>query len=521
MDQKKIVLFGCGEIGYRLLQYFGKERVFAFCDNSCVIRDVKYGVNLISYDEFKSVADDYILIISVNPKNAGEIINQLIGDGIRDFVVYDSMFWSETKRNPPDRFLKLLNDDKERVGRTRDYLFRRLNYKTDQLEYLKSISDIHKLKPAKGYVSAVQRELKLYVKTVFEMLSDLAIKPFTVAGTAIGLYRHNGFIPWDDDVDFGLFRCDYMKLIDYGKKHFPYLEVSLGLEGDCLQAEYFLKYPDQNIMIISPNCLQIKKGTSWIDSNTIDFFPYDFYEDNFPYEDHIKNIKDCSTWRRFETGSDRILEFIKIKGSTCKESDTISFGLDSMDPYVCPKNGWMKRDVMLPLQKTIFEGIQCYKPNNIKEYLSYCYEDFENYPSDMGALHSWDLEEKMKRFYISMMIVVEDENFMKFVDLYQKLRSKGIYCLFMLNSTYLADSSNYEIIRKMITDAEIQYMNDIDDEFDCYIASNNVRRLLAEDKTVYDVSNDLRKIYDSFIEDFSRNKFDPMKTRLCLLDNKG
>ena len=50
------------------------------------------------------------------------------------------------------------------------------------------------------------------------------IKYFADSGTLIGAVRHRGFIPWDDDMDFSMFRPDYERFKEVARKeiHYPY-----------------------------------------------------------------------------------------------------------------------------------------------------------------------------------------------------------------------------------------------------------------------------------------------------------
>lgn len=57
-------------------------------------------------------------------------------------------------------------------------------------------------------VQKVQYEL---LKEVDKICAKHNIKYFLVAGTTLGAVRHDGFIPWDDDLDIGMARDDYEK----------------------------------------------------------------------------------------------------------------------------------------------------------------------------------------------------------------------------------------------------------------------------------------------------------------------
>ena len=47
------------------------------------------------------------------------------------------------------------------------------------------------------------------------------IKYFLAGGSMIGAARHNGFIPWDDDIDVGMSRTDYERFLEICKNELP------------------------------------------------------------------------------------------------------------------------------------------------------------------------------------------------------------------------------------------------------------------------------------------------------------
>lgn len=64
------------------------------------------------------------------------------------------------------------------------------------------------------------------LKKVDEIATKQGLRYFTAYGSLIGVIRHQGFIPWDDDLDIMMLRGDYDRLLVYFKEQeealYPY-----------------------------------------------------------------------------------------------------------------------------------------------------------------------------------------------------------------------------------------------------------------------------------------------------------
>ena len=74
--------------------------------------------------------------------------------------------------------------------------------------------------PAPMMKRAWKAELKI-LREIDRVCKKHGLTYFADYGTLIGAVRHNGFIPWDDDMDISMLRPDYMKLLSLLPKELP------------------------------------------------------------------------------------------------------------------------------------------------------------------------------------------------------------------------------------------------------------------------------------------------------------
>lgn len=107
--------------------------------------------------------------------------------------------------------------------------------------------------------------------------SNLNIQYSISCGTALGAIRHQGFIPWDDDLDIMLLRTEYEKFL---KNAAPVLNQ----KGYTVQKEFSDEWPMEYSKVRKDNTAYIEefepKNSSLHQGIFIDVFPIDNLSDN-------------------------------------------------------------------------------------------------------------------------------------------------------------------------------------------------------------------------------------------------
>lgn len=245
--------------------------------------------------------------------------------------------------------------------------------------------------------------LKLF-REVDEICREHNLRYVLAGGSLIGALRHEGFVPWDDDVDLYMPRPDWEKFTEICKTELPPDREIQCSEVDRNYTNSFPRYASTNTCVIHKSQIIGKDcGGEIIDILTLDPVPADDKE----YEKYRTHMMIYSDLINISVGySDRweipasmylkyLLSYIFLgKKRTLAKLEKIMFSYkeEECDRYAMRWGGCpflFDKDMMFPVKEGIFEGKKAMIPNKCSDYLIWHYGDEWSYmpPHDKREGH--------------------------------------------------------------------------------------------------------------------------------------
>ena len=253
-------------------------------------------------------------------------------------------------------------------------------------------------------VQMAQLEIAMEFKRVCD---ENGIRYFLDSGTLLGAVRHQGFIPWDDDMDFGMLAEDY--------------ERFLRIAPQKLKPEFFLQTWDSDEGYPFAFAKILKLGTEYVEDVFehsskrnelwVDIFPYyPFPEDirlqrkqkfRIQVYKHILMVQSGMTpWTRPDSIKGKAKVWLMylpsilgakviprdmakqryekaLKMSIGKQSNAFYIaGTEKYGEWVIPADGFVADEELM------FESVSFRAPKNYKAYLTSVYGDYMQLPPE-------------------------------------------------------------------------------------------------------------------------------------------
>lgn len=230
------------------------------------------------------------------------------------------------------------------------------------------------------------------LKCFIRICEKLNISYFLVCGSALGAVKYQGFIPWDDDIDIGMFRKDYDRFL---KEAPAFLPPHLFLQSFRTDPEYpqiFSKLRDSETTFIekSVSHLSINHGVY------IDIFPLDGYPKRklsqallecrkWIYEHQLAtayNIR-YGFWARAVCLINKLLKYHKRTASVLEKYEKLISKYDTeTSAIICNHGNWQGKLEYADKSQygngtcVTFEGLRVRIPDHYHEYLTQKYGDY-------------------------------------------------------------------------------------------------------------------------------------------------
>ena len=113
------------------------------------------------------------------------------------------------------------------------------------------------------------------LQTVITICEKYNLTYYAFWGTLLGVIRHKGFIPWDDDIDIALKREDYQKLLQIAGKELPAGWHMRSIYEDAEWSQYHSIITNKLEIDISEERLSRFHGCPFVAG--VDIYPLDYF----------------------------------------------------------------------------------------------------------------------------------------------------------------------------------------------------------------------------------------------------
>ena len=238
--------------------------------------------------------------------------------------------------------------------------------------------DITTIPPATGQVRDIQLANLALLKEMDYVCKQAGLKYWLDSGTLLGAVRHKGFIPWDDDIDLGMLREDYDKIVEAFEKYSSNPDIYVDYKSVSRDRNCFLKVMHRKL-----------------DNIFVDIFPMDFYGKRLSVDEQLSKTEEILKIRHKyidKLGRTNKAELLDQYNKIMQE---FKAGNDENGDYVWGidfkhwvRNWFASYDVLFPLKTITFEGLEFPCINDPESFLTKTYGDYMKYPSKISWGHA-------------------------------------------------------------------------------------------------------------------------------------
>ena len=266
------------------------------------------------------------------------------------------------------------------------------------------------------------------LQTVAEICDKHNLTYYAFWGTLLGAVRHQGFIPWDDDIDIALKREDYLKLLRIAEKELPVGWHMRSIYTEEEWTQYHSIITNELVIDISEERLKRFHGCPFVVG--VDVYPLDYLPSNLQEAQAQKlllsmvhavvtsvkylctDMQDATPEKvqeTRETVEQGLVELEKICHISFDRSrslenqlfrlfDKISMLYSSQDtdrltfyPFYIKDEKWFWQEEWFGITQMPFENMVLKAPSNADKVLQTNYGDYMVFERNAGRAHDYPL----------------------------------------------------------------------------------------------------------------------------------